>query len=70
MKPKFKPGRNIAMKVPLHEYRRTVLFLETFWALKKLTHQHPMTIDQSHSNLEIRISGSIKHLALAGQEYG
>jgi len=26
MKPKFRPGKNIAMKVPAHEYDRTVAF--------------------------------------------
>lgn len=26
MKPKFKPGKNIAMKVPAHEYEKTVSF--------------------------------------------
>ncbi|MEX1211352.1 MAG: hypothetical protein WEA36_00765 [Balneolaceae bacterium] len=26
MKPKFKPGKNIAMKVPTHEYEATVSF--------------------------------------------
>lgn len=26
MKPKFKPGQNIAMKVPAHEYDKTVAF--------------------------------------------
>ncbi len=26
MKPRFHPGRNIAMKVPAHEYERTVAF--------------------------------------------
>ncbi len=26
MKPEFSPGRNIAMKIPAHEYHQTVLF--------------------------------------------
>lgn len=37
MNPTFHPGRNIAMKVPAHEYGRTVAFYRDTLALKELT---------------------------------
>jgi hypothetical protein len=43
MKPTFKPGRNIAMKVPFHEYDRTVAFYRETLALKELTSLAPDT---------------------------
>ncbi|MCQ2030170.1 VOC family protein [Stutzerimonas zhaodongensis] len=37
MKPVFQLGRNIAMKVPAHEYERTLAFYRETLALKDLT---------------------------------
>jgi len=37
MKPTFQPGRNIAMKVPAHEYQRTLAFYRETLALEELT---------------------------------
>lgn len=35
MKPEFKPGKNIAMKVPCHEYEKTVAFYEEVLGLER-----------------------------------
>jgi catechol 2,3-dioxygenase-like lactoylglutathione lyase family enzyme len=37
MKPTFQPGRNIAMKVPAHEYAGTIAFYRETLGLKELT---------------------------------
>ncbi len=37
MKPNFKPGANIAMKVPPHEYADTVAFYRSILSLEELT---------------------------------
>ncbi len=37
MKPRFSPGRNIAVKVPSHEYERTVAFYQEVLGLTALT---------------------------------
>ena len=37
MKPTFTPGRNIAMKVPTHEYERTVEFYRDVLGLTEIT---------------------------------
>ncbi|MGQ9426599.1 VOC family protein [Gilvimarinus sp. F26214L] len=37
MKPDFKPGRNIAMKVPSHEYDQTLRFYRQVLGFKELT---------------------------------
>lgn len=37
MKPTFRPGRNIAMKVPSHEYDRTVRFYREVLGFNELT---------------------------------
>jgi catechol 2,3-dioxygenase-like lactoylglutathione lyase family enzyme len=36
MKPRFRPGRNIAMKVPAHEYERTVAFYRDVLGFRQL----------------------------------
>lgn len=36
MKPEFRPGRNIAMKVPAHEYERTVAFYRDVLGFREL----------------------------------
>ena len=36
MKPEFKAGRNIAMKVPAHEYRKTVIFYRDILGLPQV----------------------------------
>lgn len=38
MPPTFTPGRNIAMKVPVHEYDRTVAFYRNVLGLQQLEH--------------------------------
>ena len=37
MKPTFTPGRNMAMKIPSHEYRQTVAFYRDILGLKELS---------------------------------
>lgn len=37
MTPTFKPGQNIAMKIPAHEYERTVTFYRDVLRFKELT---------------------------------
>ena len=37
MEPLFKPGRNIAMKIPAHEYEQTVTFYRNILSLQELT---------------------------------
>lgn len=37
MKPGFKPGRNMAMKIPPHEYEQTVMFYRDILGLKDIT---------------------------------
>jgi len=37
MTPEFRPGRNIAMKVPVHEYDATVAFYRDVLGLKPIT---------------------------------
>jgi catechol 2,3-dioxygenase-like lactoylglutathione lyase family enzyme len=36
MKPKFIPGKNIAMKVPVHEFDRTVAFYRNILGFKEI----------------------------------
>ena len=36
MKPDFTPGKNIAMKVPSHEYEKTVHFYQTILGFKQI----------------------------------
>ena len=36
MKPKFTPGKNIAMKVPVHEFDRTVDFYRSILGFKEI----------------------------------
>ena len=40
MKPHFEPGRNIAMKVPVHEYEATVAFYRDILGLKTVVSAH------------------------------
>ncbi len=37
MKPEFKPGRNIAMKIPTHEYESTVGFYRDILGFRELS---------------------------------
>ncbi|MGD8293677.1 MAG: VOC family protein [Desulfobacterales bacterium] len=37
MKPKFSPGKNIAMKVPTHEYDNTVAFYRDILGFEEVT---------------------------------
>jgi predicted enzyme related to lactoylglutathione lyase len=41
MKPEFKPGRNIAVKVPSHEYEKTLLFYEQILGLQRIPSNSP-----------------------------
>ena len=41
MKPDFRPGNNIAMKVPAHEFDSTVDFYETVLCLQRKTTESP-----------------------------
>jgi catechol 2,3-dioxygenase-like lactoylglutathione lyase family enzyme len=40
-KSRFKPGRNIAMKIPPHEFERTVAFYRDILGLRQLKRQGP-----------------------------
>ena len=46
-KPKFWPGSNIAMKVPLHEYERTVSFYRDILGLKQVEQPEPGSTESS-----------------------
>lgn len=46
MKPTFTPGKNIAMKVPTHEYEATVSFYRTVLELKEIPVKEK---DQDHT---------------------
>ncbi|KPJ76261.1 MAG: hypothetical protein AMJ54_12410 [Deltaproteobacteria bacterium SG8_13] len=41
MKPNFKPGKNIAIKVPLHRYRQTVSFYRDTLGLEPIDRSSP-----------------------------
>jgi predicted enzyme related to lactoylglutathione lyase len=41
MKPKFKAGRNIAVKVPSHEYENILLFYEQILGLQRIPSDSP-----------------------------
>ena len=41
MKSIFKPGRNIAMKIPAHEYDQTIAFYRNILSLQELTPSPP-----------------------------
>ncbi len=41
MKPKFRPGKNIAMKVPAHEYDNTVAFYRDILGFEEIQESSP-----------------------------
>lgn len=41
MEPEFQPGRNIAMKIPAHEYQNTVRFYREVLRLKEIPTESP-----------------------------
>jgi catechol 2,3-dioxygenase-like lactoylglutathione lyase family enzyme len=41
MKPEFEPGRNIALKVPSHEYEKTLHFYEHILGLNRIPSYSP-----------------------------
>lgn len=41
MKPKFTPGKNIAIKVPPHQYEQTVSFYRDVLGLERITRSSP-----------------------------
>ncbi len=45
MNPKFTPGRNIAMKVPAHEYGDTVAFYRDVLGLEQIRNQAPSSTE-------------------------
>ena len=45
MKPKFTPGKNIAMKVPTHEFDRTVAFYKNILGFEKVNPSSPDDIE-------------------------
>ncbi|MBX2835693.1 MAG: hypothetical protein KTR35_02485 [Gammaproteobacteria bacterium] len=63
MKPKFSPGKNIAVKVPTHEFERMVNFYKVILGLKQKEASSPdefdsVTFEFGDKNLWIdRISG-------------
>jgi predicted enzyme related to lactoylglutathione lyase len=63
MKPTFKPGRNIAVKVPSHEYEKTLHFYEQILGLPRIRSDSPdqfetVTFEYGSKNLWIdKIAG-------------
>lgn len=47
MKPQYAPGRNIAMKVPAHEYEQTVAFYRDALGLPELDDSVPSSTESS-----------------------
>ncbi|MCG8427182.1 MAG: VOC family protein [Chromatiales bacterium] len=45
MKPNFKPGKNIAIKVPAHEFEKTVNFYKAVLGLKQIDVDSPDQFD-------------------------
>jgi len=45
MKPKFTPGKNIAMKVPVHEFDKTVTFYRDILGFQEIDASSPADID-------------------------
>lgn len=45
MKPSFKPGRNIAMKIPLHEFDQTVIFYRDVLGLEEIEQDSECVIE-------------------------
>lgn len=45
MKPKFTPGKNIAMKVPVHEFDRTVAFYRDILGFEEVDASSPDNIE-------------------------
>jgi catechol 2,3-dioxygenase-like lactoylglutathione lyase family enzyme len=45
MKPKFMPGKNIAIKVPPHQYEQTVSFYRDVLGLEQINHASPDSDD-------------------------
>ncbi|MCK5789925.1 MULTISPECIES: VOC family protein [unclassified Ketobacter] len=41
MKPAFHPGKNIAMKIPTHEYEHTLRFYREILRFEELSARHP-----------------------------
>ncbi|PWG61233.1 VOC family protein [Spiribacter halobius] len=47
MSPKFEPGKNIAMKVPVHEYEKTVAFYRDVLGLKTIQDDTPSSTESA-----------------------
>ena len=47
MKPTFKPGKNIALKVPTHEFEKTVHFYSTVLGLEQIEGTSPDTFSSA-----------------------
>ena len=45
MKPKFTPGKNIAMKIPVHEFERTVAFYRDILGFEEVEAASPDNIE-------------------------
>jgi len=45
MKPKFSPGKNIAMKVPVHEFEKTVAFYKDILGFEEIDASSPDGFD-------------------------
>ncbi|MEE9337805.1 MAG: hypothetical protein V3U87_06970 [Methylococcaceae bacterium] len=48
MKPKFTSGKNIAMKVPVHEFDRTVVFYRDILGFEEVNASSPDDIVRSY----------------------
>ena len=57
MKPNFKPGKNIAIKVPAHEFEKTVNFYKAVLGLKQIDVDSPDQFDSVAFEFGDKISG-------------
>ena len=60
MKPKFKLGKNMALKIPSNQFKQTVSFYKTVLGLEQIDFRPDVLMKVSFLSLVIKICGSIK----------
>ncbi len=70
MKPKFTPGKNIAMKVPTNEFDGTVAFYRDILGFEEVNLNSPDNLESVTFKFGDKISGLIRSPVLARQKYG
>jgi len=68
MNPEFRPGRNIAMKVPAHEYDDTVAFYQDVLGLRQIPGQAPSSTESVRFDFGGKILWIDKVLSLSQSE--